>query len=560
MVRSYYLRSRGGRYDWRRRIPTPLAGRFGRVELVKSLGVLSYAEAREKARRLTTLTDELFLMVKRRPDLTTAQINDLLREWYAGALEHWEEMRGFGNVPVCVGAAKQMATDYADGVKHDRTFLVEELADELFAQAGIQALPGSDTYTRVCRGLLRAVADLNRVQAARLEGDYTVAPMDPLFAVQAGSQATSRKKALPKLSEAFTRYSRAKAKSWGPDQAKANEDARELFKEWCGDRRIDRYERTDFTDFATMLQGLPRMRGKVPALTGKPLSELVAMAEKDAKIKTLAPPTVKRHTGIISTFFGWCVDEYGLEANLARGAFKWKRTHRRSEERAAWTPEQLRLLFSSPLYHGAASTRFRTKPRPGPHLLRNARYWLPLLGTFHPIRLEEVAQLRLEDVQEDGGIPFLHVHATEEEEGEDLPKRKVKTAAGWRRIPLHPILVELGFLDYVAGLRDSGEKMVFPDLEPGGTAKRFGYLFSKWFPEYIRSLGITGVSFHSLRHSVITALQRAKVHPDLMDQLDGHDTPVERGRYGKGFDIKDWHEAISAIAYEGITAALIRRP
>jgi integrase len=119
-------------------------------------------------------------------------------------------------------------------------------------------------------------------------------------------------------------------------------------------------------------------------------------------------------------------------------------------------------------------------------------------------------------------------------------------------------LVQLGFLDYVAALRDRREKMVFPDLEPGGTAKRFGYQFSKWFPEYIRSLGIAGVSFHSLRHSVITALQRAKVHPDLMDQLDGHDTPAERGRYGKGFDLKDWRDAIASITYEGITAELIR--
>ncbi|EME70205.1 integrase [Paramagnetospirillum caucaseum] len=495
-------------------------------------------------------------MVKRRPDLTTTQINDLLREWYVSALEHWEEMRGFGSVPFNVEAAKQMAADYVDGVKHDRTFLVEELADELLTQAGIQAAPGSDTYMRVCRGLLRAVADLNRVQAARLEGDYAVAPQDPLFAAQPASQAGSRKKALPKLSEAYARYSRAKAKTWGPDQAKANEDAHELFKEWCGDRRIDRYERTDFTDFVTMLQGLPSKRGKGQAWSGN-LSELVAMAEKNPKIKTLAPPTVKRHAGIVSTFFGWCVDEYGLEANFARGAFKWKRTHRRSEERAAWTPEQLRVLFQSPLYHGATSPRFRTKPRPGPHIYRNARYWLPLLGAFHPIRLEEASQLRLEDVQEDEGISFLHVHATEDEDEDTLPKRKVKTAAGWRRIPLHPIPVELGFLDYVAELRSKGEKMVFPDLKPGGTAMRLGYLFSKWFPDYIRSLGITGVSYHSLRHSVITALQRARVHPDLMDQLDGHDTPEERGRYGKGFVIKDWYEAISEIAYDGINANLI---
>ncbi|NUB14668.1 hypothetical protein GAY28_19685 [Azospirillum brasilense] len=88
-----FLRVRRGRYDFRRRVPDDLVFRFGKREIIRSLGSLPYAEAVEKARRLTVITDRLFRMIARKPELTTDQITDLVEDWFSRRVEDQERWR-----------------------------------------------------------------------------------------------------------------------------------------------------------------------------------------------------------------------------------------------------------------------------------------------------------------------------------------------------------------------------------------------------------------------------------------------------------------------------------
>ncbi|MFC5310923.1 DUF6538 domain-containing protein [Azospirillum rugosum] len=62
---SSYLKRKGDRLLFRRRIPQSLIPHFGRSELAISLGDLGPQAARVKARALAARSDELFSMVSR---------------------------------------------------------------------------------------------------------------------------------------------------------------------------------------------------------------------------------------------------------------------------------------------------------------------------------------------------------------------------------------------------------------------------------------------------------------------------------------------------------------
>ena len=93
-------------------------------------------------------------------------------------------------------------------------------------------------------------------------------------------------------------------------------------------------------------------------------------------------------------------------------------------------------------------------------ILRNAakekdpvRRWVPLLCAYSGARLSEVCQLRVEDVFQRGGVWCMKF---------DPEAGSLKNENSERAVPLHPAIVESGFLQFVAAAR-SGP--LFTDLQ-----------------------------------------------------------------------------------------------
>lgn len=130
-----------------------------------------------------------------------------------------------------------------------------------------------------------------------------------------------------------------------------------------------------------------------------------------------------------------------------------------------WSGEELRALFASPIWTGCHRF-FRSEV--GSEIIRDARFWLPLLGLFHGNRLEEFAQLRREDLGQEAGVWFLHI--TDEDD------RQLKNDQSRRKVPLHPEMIRIGFLDYVANVTQTAKDQLFPELKPGGPDNKLGVL------------------------------------------------------------------------------------
>jgi len=90
-------------------------------------------------------------------------------------------------------------------------------------------------------------------------------------------------------------------------------------------------------------------------------------------------------------------------------------------------------------------------------------------------------------------------------------------------VPIHPQLIRIGFLDFVAARRkDRTSPRLFPELSAGSTGY-FSNAFSKWFARFVESaLGSsTDATFHSFRHQFRDATRAAKLGLESVARLPG---------------------------------------
>ena len=317
----------------------------------------------------------------------------------------------------------------------------------------------------------------------------------------------------------------------------------ELFLEVCGDRHVDLYTRADGDNLRNTLRRLPRAYRKSPKDLDKPLTQIITEADAQ-NAPRISDKTVKRHFWAVSRFFAFLVETGRLPKgaeNPGRGfAFNTKGPARK--QRDMWAGDEIRQLFASPIWTGSHSY-FRM--RRGDRIIRDARFWLPLLGLYHGNRLEEFAQLRREDVRLAEGIPYLRIS--------DDDGRQLKNDQSRRHVPLHSELIRMGFLDYVAKVTARPQDQVFPELRPGGRDHKLGYSFSKQFSEYRKDIGLRrrGLDYHSFRHGVTTKLYQADVSEAWIDLLTGHDQGggESRRRYLKGIPLPQLRSAIERVTW-----------
>lgn len=120
---------------------------------------------------------------------------------------------------------------------------------------------------------------------------------------------------------------------------------------------------------------------------------------------------------------------------------------------------QLQAIFNTPVYRGCMNNRLG-RMTPGKKIYRDAYFWVPLISLYSGARLNEICQLSLDDVRIKEGINIIHISNVE--------GKKVKTFAGHRDLPIHPVLLKLGFLGYVEQQRkdkNNKSKRLFPELK-----------------------------------------------------------------------------------------------
>jgi integrase len=221
--------------------------------------------------------------------------------------------------------------------------------------------------------------------------------------------------------------------------------------------------------------------------------------------------------------------------------FEDQRRKAAGEKREAFTPNELHKLF----------TALPADLAPAKHSPESALPWAVRIAAYTGMRLEEIAQLTVADVQTRGSnggtVMVFDIH-----NGDDAHKLKNDSSA--RAIPLHSELVRAGLLDYIRALPQDG--LLFPGLKRraskgGKIGARLGELFRK----KLIALGMKrdGLCFHSLRHTVAQRLEAAAVSQTDAARVTGHAIEgMTYGTYSSGPGLKRLAAVVEEIAYPGL--------
>lgn len=169
-----------------------------------------------------------------------------------------------------------------------------------------------------------------------------------------------------------------------------------------------------------------------------------------------------------------------------------------------------------------------------------SRRWLPWLAASSGARIGELAQLWGKRITEREGH-YVMVLAPAEDGG------SLKNEGSERTVPVHPALIEAGFLDFV---RSKGEGPLFYGRSSGKPTKRHASKgVANRLAQWIREAGFRDrrkAPNHALRHYFKSAAAKAGVADSMADAIQGHAIKNEAGRY-RHFDIQGMVEAIAAI-------------
>lgn len=165
------------------------------------------------------------------------------------------------------------------------------------------------------------------------------------------------------------------------------------------------------------------------------------------------------------------------------------------------------------------------------------KYYLPRIAALTGCRLNEIAQLRVCDVQL-GDEPTLSIN-------DDHDDKKLNNSSSKRVLPVTTPLLNL-LNELIAGKGKNEHLFNLPYSKQNGYAGKP----SKYFSELLKSLDIKDVSFHSLRHYVVTELFNAGVKEELIGSLMGHSVgKLTTGKiYLSGFSYNNKLKALDMLS------------
>jgi integrase len=345
----------------------------------------------------------------------------------------------------------------------------------------------------------------------------------------------------PLLSALIDDYFKDVSLGWDAKHFEGNErDLRprlDSILEIIGDKPCVTITREDVAKFKEVTMKLPSNRKKKAAYRDKSIAELMIMEIPNGDL--LSPKSINKNLEKASSFFKWCrANSTFVTEEL------WHPLTRRvkddvpdDEQRDAFSDSDLQKLFLSTHYIQG------THKQP-------SHFWIPLLGLFTGARQNELCQLYKSDVYQDPDSKIWVLDLNDKSLDKKLKKRK-----HGRIVPIHPTLIELGFVKFVESITTD---RVFNEL----SMVRGGYQhsFSNWFNRTYRSPKHCDVgnqpeenkNFHSFRHTVINQLEKKEVPQPQVARLVGQnpsDGSLTTTRYGKKNNITDNYEIIKKLEF-----------
>jgi integrase len=286
-------------------------------------------------------------------------------------------------------------------------------------------------------------------------------------------------------------------------------------------------------DILTVQGLLKRVPANATKLYGKEVSFVeAAQRGEDEGRKTLSHNTVRTYLIHASSMWNWALaeGEGWADRNPVEGLPGSKRD---SLKREGFSNDQLVTIFGALRRYKAADA---------------ARFWVPALA-LNGARLGELCQLLTSDVREADGVMFLDLSEFDHETGERVESKSLKNRPSARVAPIHPLVIEAGFGDFVDRRRKAGVTRLFPELRRS-PQKGWGQDMSRFFAAHLDQIGLSSrkLVFHSFRHGLRTRGREAGLSGEILDAIGGWKSRATGENYGSN-SIATLNSHLSKISY-----------
>ncbi|QXQ05589.1 tyrosine-type recombinase/integrase [Sphingosinicellaceae bacterium] len=382
--------------------------------------------------------------------------------------------------------------------------MFSEEALGLINAIGLRADPASLGFRRLCSLLVTAHTTVAEEIVARDHGHGSVTPtLLPRAASQLTLKPASSSAALMTLFDGYVaerKPSASTVRNWRPYITSLSH--------FLGHDEASRITAADVRQWTKKLLSEPNTRGNI----------LAASTVNDG------------YLAAIKTVLGWGEENELITANVATAV-------------RVRVPKRLKLRDRGFTELEAMTILRAALDPPDPKLSverKLAQRWVPWLCAHTGARVNELSQLRAEDVRQEGDIWCIRI----------TPEAGTVKDGTARVVPLHRQLIEQGFLKMVAA---KGEGRLFydpsrqrkPDVD-NRQSKKVGEHIAAW----VRRLGVNDPAVspnHGWRHLFKTTARLVGMDPSARDVIQGHAAKSEGEKYG--------HYPLSALAAE-----LAKRP
>lgn len=573
-----HLIIRKGVFSYRRRVPAHLKNRpeFGGKDVFQvSLGVRTVAEARREvqARGLDQLFETHLRLVE--PETGTALSVALLRQIaednYRRGVRHLSDQRPSPERDHLNDLAGQDIGTVNHPVHGERAAAVlrSGMGDALRAHAeGVAARLGIEPTDEAISKIEDA---LFQSEKALLGARVEMASGNPFPSWSPGGKANGNVSAAPVVREAhwnLRRLTEAAIHQRQPEPGWEHKvrTAADLFAEHVGDQvPVHEISKRHIRNFVNDLAFMPKaMSLRFPGMSLEKAIKANRALEKP--FPTPAPNTIRdNYYAPIRWLLNYAVELDALPSNPAHGVkVTGADKGRRASRKPLFKVEELNAIFQHPVFAGCRS---EDRPNtPGDHVFDDHRKWTPLLMLFSGARPSEIAQLAVADVRGDNAIPYISVlteyDPSDPDDHDFVLSHKTENAR--REIPIHPKLIELGFLDYVRARRDAGDVRLFPGWVASKDRRKL-YSAARWIRNLNEKVIPTVTSrvpkptLYSFRHTWKTLMAAHMVPPQYQNQLIGHSQSGMDEHYLHDMGIENLYAAIEKISYKELKIDHLKR-
>ena len=539
-----FLHPSTGVFYIRRRVPDELRPALGR-EYKRSLKTRDPLEAKARHAVEWTRSEEAFSLARAKlagvQVLTKRDMQQLAARWFRQELEEleqsgnfrawlppasdatvietphgWEEHREYLTIRQAV--AEDNETDWLSVM---RPYLLQALRSVNVAAPA----EGTDDYAELAEAFHSHLLRLSDIAKLRDDGDWTSKPdvleLEPLSLERQRTEVKAKT-----LTEVFEAYKSDRLLNGDNRSTRATladfEGTVTRFVQMFGDLPVTAITRSTVQEYRAKLATFPV---KMPGASKLSANELIARAQSEG-LPTLSSATVHNRLRVLGAVLGFAgrmgwIPENPVDASGVAKAAKATAKSKASRRRKDYTTSELGTIFRSALFTEEGWRPVRSD-------FGQALYWLPVLLYYTGARREELCQLRASDVQTDDGITFLSILDTPD----DDDGRTVKTQSSRRRVPLHPDLLALGFMDYQGTLPAGGQ--LFPSLQPNHRGFYSTNIAKAW-TKYLRnvvSLDSPASPLHGFRHTFKTLSRQVGIPEDVHDAITGHSDGSVSREYG----------------------------